>query len=167
MDLAQGLSQDCTPDVGWACSDLHETLTGLKDPPPRWLICMSLSKRPWLSQVLTSSQKEGSSTPNNGCHIRLLKCLHIVAADWLSPERVIPEKGKHGWSLLVLKVMYHQLYYMLFIKSVIYHIYLQDPFMINIVFLVALMVKILPAMRETSLIPRLGRSPGGGNGNPL
>lgn len=117
MDLAQGLSQDCTPDVGWACSDLHETLTGLKDPPPRWLICMSLSKRPWLSQVLTSSQKEGSSTPNNGCHIRLLKCLHIVAADWLSPERVIPEKGKHGWSLLVLKVMYHQLYYMLFIKS--------------------------------------------------
>ena len=117
MDLAQGLSQDCTLDVGWACSDLHETLTGLKDPPPRWLICMSLSKRPWLSQVLTSSQKEGSSTPNNGCHIRLLKCLHIVAADWLSPERVIPEKGKHGWSLLVLKVMYHQLYYMLFIKS--------------------------------------------------
>lgn len=116
MDLAQGLSQDCTPDVGWACSDLHETLTGLKDPPPRWLICMSLSKRPWLSQVLTSSQKEGSSTPNNGCHIRLLKCLHIVAADWLSPERVIPEKGKHGRSLLVLKVMYHQLYYMLFIK---------------------------------------------------
>lgn len=117
MDLAQGLSQDCTPDVGWACSDLNEAITGLTDPPPRWLICMSLSKRPWLSQVLTSSQKEGSSTPNKGCHIGLLECLHSVAADWLSPETVIPEKGKQGRSLLVLKITYHQFYYMLFVKS--------------------------------------------------
>lgn len=117
MDLAQGLAQDYTPDVGWACSHLNEALTGLKDPPPRWLIRVSLSKRPWLSQVLTSSQKEGSSTPYKSCHIGLLECLHSVAADWLSPGRVIPENGKQGQSLLVLKVMYHQFYYMLFIKS--------------------------------------------------
>ena len=33
--------------------------------------------------------------------------------------------------------------------------------------LVIQMVKRLPAMRETGLIPELGRSPGEGNGNPL
>ena len=64
------------------------------------------------------------------------------------------------WLLGICIFSMNCLPFVLFIKSVIYHIYLQDPFMINIVFLVALMVKILPAMRETSLIPRLGRSPG-------
>ena len=58
--------------------------------------------------------------------------------------------------------------FILFIKSAICHIYLQDPFMINI--------NSFPGGSDSkdsacnvgnqSLIPRLGRSPGEANGNP-